>query len=132
MIKQYRIRDFDFKLVILVIALTLIGIFAVGSADESLQKTQIAGFIFGLFLMVVISFFDYSVLIKLNWLFYIANIVLLLLVRTSLGGGQPSLSGAGRGYRMDHQCGDGHLPPESGRDTERGSGIFKHSYDWAG
>lgn len=35
--------------------------------------------------MVVISFFDYSVLIKLNWLFYIANIVLLLLVRTSLG-----------------------------------------------
>ena len=53
MIKQYRIRDFDFKLVILVIALTLIGIFAVGSADESLQKTQIAGFIFGLFLMVV-------------------------------------------------------------------------------
>ena len=66
MIKQYRIRDFDFKLVILVIALTLIGIFAVGSADESLQKTQIAGFIFGLFLMVVISFFDYSVLIKLN------------------------------------------------------------------
>lgn len=85
MIKQYRIRDFDFKLVILVIALTLIGIFAVGSADESLQKTQIAGFIFGLFLMVVISFFDYSVLIKLNWLFYIANIVLLLLVRTSLG-----------------------------------------------
>ena len=59
MIKQYRIRDFDFKLVILVIALTLIGIFAVGSADESLQKTQIAGFIFGLFLMVVISFFDY-------------------------------------------------------------------------
>lgn len=38
MIKQYRIRDFDFKLVILVIALTLIGIFAVGSADESLAE----------------------------------------------------------------------------------------------
>lgn len=50
MIKQYRIRDFDFKLVILVTALTIIGIFAVGSADESLQKTQITGFIFGFFL----------------------------------------------------------------------------------
>lgn len=85
MIKQYRIRDFDFKLVILVTALTIIGIFAVGSADESLQTTQITGFIFGFFLMVVISFFDYSVLIKLYWLFYIANIALLLLVQTSLG-----------------------------------------------
>ena len=85
MIKQYRIRDFDFKLVILVTALTIIGIFAVGSADESLQKTQITGFIFGFFLMVVISFFDYSVLIKLYWLFYAANIALLLLVQTSLG-----------------------------------------------
>lgn len=85
MLKHYRVRDYDFKLVILVIALTVIGIFAVGSADESLQRTQVFGFIFGLFLMVVISFFDYSVLLKLYWLFYIANIVLLLLVRTSLG-----------------------------------------------
>ncbi len=85
MLKQYRVRDYDFKLIILVMALTIIGIFAVGSADSSLQKTQMAGFIFGLFLMVVISLFDYSVLIKLYWLFYIANIILLLLVRTSLG-----------------------------------------------
>ncbi|HBA69518.1 MAG TPA: rod shape-determining protein RodA [Lachnospiraceae bacterium] len=85
MLKQYRIRDYDFKLILLVVSLTIIGIFAVGSADESLQKTQIAGFIFGLFLMLVISLFDYSVLLKLYWLFYIGNILLLLLVRTSLG-----------------------------------------------
>lgn len=80
MLKQYRIRDYDFKLVILVIALTVIGIFAVGSAKESSQKMQIAGFILGLFLMIVISLFDYSVLLKLYWLFYITNMVLLVLV----------------------------------------------------
>ncbi|TCL58569.1 rod shape determining protein RodA [Kineothrix alysoides] len=80
MLKQYRIRDYDFKLVILVISLTVIGIFAVGSAKESMQKTQIAGFILGLFLMVVISLFDYSVLLKLYWLCYLVNIVLLVLV----------------------------------------------------
>lgn len=85
MLKQYRVRDFDFKLVILVMALTVIGIFAVGSAEESLQKTQMMGFIFGMFLMVVISLFDYSVLLKMYWLFYAANIVLLLLVETPLG-----------------------------------------------
>lgn len=85
MLKQYRVRDYDFKLIVLVILLTVIGIFAVGSADESLQKTQIAGFIFGMFFMVVISLFDYSVLLKLYWVFYIGNIALLGLVRTSLG-----------------------------------------------
>ena len=85
MLRQYRVRDYDFKLVILVAALTIIGIFAVGSAKEALQKTQMTGFIFGLFLMVVISFFDYSVLLKLYWLFYIGNIALLLLVATPLG-----------------------------------------------
>ena len=85
MLKQYRVRDYDFKLIILVILLTVIGIFAVGSADESLQKTQIAGFMFGMFFMVVLSLFDYSVLLKLYWIFYIGNIALLGLVRTSLG-----------------------------------------------
>lgn len=80
MLKQYRIRDYNFKLIFFVIALTVIGILAVGSARESLQKTQITGFIFGLFLMLVISLFDYSVLLRLNWLFYAANLVLLLLV----------------------------------------------------
>ena len=81
MLKQYKIRNYDFKLVILVVALTFIGIFAVGSAaDESLQRTQIMGFIFGSFLMLVISLFDYSVLLKLYWLSYIGSIGLLLLV----------------------------------------------------
>lgn len=81
MLKQYRIRDYDFKLVLLVISLTVIGIFAVGSAKELMQRTQMAGFIFGLFLMLVLSLFDYSVLLNLYPLFYIGNIVLLILVQ---------------------------------------------------
>ena len=81
MLRQYRVRDYDFKLIILVAALTVFGLFAVGSAaDESPQRTQMAGFIFGSFLMIVISLFDYSVLLKLYWLFYVGNIGLLLLV----------------------------------------------------
>ena len=81
MLRQYRVRDYDFKLIILVAALTVFGIFAVGSAAaHTLQRTQMAGFIFGSFLMIVISLFDYSVLLKLYWLFYVGNIGLLLLV----------------------------------------------------
>lgn len=80
MLKHYKIRYYDFKLAILVIALAVIGIIAVGSAEPSLQNRQIAGFAFGLFLMLVISLFDYSVLLKLHWLMYAFNLVLLILV----------------------------------------------------
>jgi rod shape determining protein RodA len=80
-LRQYRIRDYDFKLIILVIALTVIGIFAIGSAKESLQSRQLAGFVLGAFLMLVISLFDYSVILRFYWGFYILNIVLLSLVK---------------------------------------------------
>ncbi len=80
MLKQYKIRYYDFKLVLMVIALAVIGIIAVGSADPSKQNKQIAGFAFGVFLMLVISLFDYSVLLNLYWIMYIFNAVLLVLV----------------------------------------------------
>ncbi|NBJ91428.1 FtsW/RodA/SpoVE family cell cycle protein [Parablautia muri] len=80
MLKHYKIRYYDFKLAILTIALAVIGIVAVGSAEPTLQARQIAGFAFGVFLMLVISLFDYSVLLNLYWIMYIFNVVLLVLV----------------------------------------------------
>lgn len=80
MLKRYRIRDYDFKLVILLMALTIIGIFAVGSANEEYQSKQILGFIMGLFLMIVISLFDYSFFLQFYWIMYGLNFILLLLV----------------------------------------------------
>ena len=81
MLRHYHIRDYDFKLIILIVALTWIGILAIGSAQESLQSRQIGGFVFGFFLMVVISLFDYSIILKFYWILYAINIVLLELVR---------------------------------------------------
>ena len=80
MFKKYRIRDYDFKLVLMVLAMSTIGIFAIGSAEESLLTRQLAGVIAGTFLMIVISFFDYTFILKLNWLMYAANLVLLVAV----------------------------------------------------
>ncbi len=79
--KGYRIRNYDFKLILLILALSAIGVFAVGSAQPSVQQRQLLGVIAGTFLMVVISLFDYTVLLKLYWLMYLGNLVLLLLVR---------------------------------------------------
>lgn len=80
MLKKYRVRDYDFKLIIMLIAITVVGILVIGSADCSYQSKQILGFVMGLFLMVVISLFDYSTFLNFYWIIYIGNLVLLLLV----------------------------------------------------
>ncbi|SCY66718.1 FtsW/RodA/SpoVE family cell cycle protein [Butyrivibrio sp. INlla14] len=85
MIKKYRIIDYDFFLVIMIMALTTIGIMAINSADPSSRNKQIAGFALGVILMVFISLLDYLFIIKLYLLFYLINAVLLSLVLSPLG-----------------------------------------------
>ncbi len=85
MIKKYKIIDYDFALVIMVMALTTIGIMAINSADPSSRNKQIAGFALGVVMMVFISLLDYLLLVKLYILFYIGNAVLLALVLSPLG-----------------------------------------------
>lgn len=80
MLKRYRVRDYDFKLVILLAAITILGIMVIGSAQESVQDKQIMGFVVGLFLMIVISLFDYSFFLQFYWILYGFNLLLLILV----------------------------------------------------
>ena len=67
MFRNYRIRDYDFKLMAMILALASIGIMAIGSAEESLQKRQLAGVVAGAVAMIIISFFNYSMILKLYW-----------------------------------------------------------------
>lgn len=80
MLKRYRVRDYDFKLVILLVAITVLGIMVIGSAQESVQDKQMLGFIVGLFLMIVVSLFDYSFFLQFYWILYAFNLLLLILV----------------------------------------------------
>ena len=80
MFKHYKIRDFDFKLVFMILALATIGVVAINSAEPSLRNKQLFGVVAGTVLMLVIAFFDYTMLLKLNWLMYIGNLGLLLSV----------------------------------------------------
>jgi len=75
-----RLRKYDLKLVALVLTLSVIGVFAIGSAEESLQSKQLAGVIAGGVFMIMLSFFNYSFLLKFHWLMYLANLGLLLAV----------------------------------------------------
>ena len=60
MLRQYRLKDYNFRLIIWVIAPSVVGILVIGSAKESVQTKQIAGLILGLVIMVITSLIDYS------------------------------------------------------------------------
>ena len=47
MLKRYKLKDYDFGLVIMLIAISVIGVLAVGSARASVQDRQIIGLILG-------------------------------------------------------------------------------------
>ena len=80
MLKQYKLRNYNFRLVIYVITLTILGIMVIGSARESVQNKQILGLFLGSIAMICVSVMDYSFILKFSWLYYFFNIVLLLLV----------------------------------------------------
>lgn len=85
MLKQYKLRNYHFQLIICISILTIIGILLIGSAEPSVQKRQIAGFVMGLVLMLAISLMDYSFMLKFVWLYYAGICGILLLILTSLG-----------------------------------------------
>ncbi len=81
MFKDLHIKDYDFKLITLIIAINTVGILAIGSANPANQSRQLMGAILGFFIMVALSLFDYSVFLKFYWVAYFADLALLLLVR---------------------------------------------------
>ena len=80
MLRLYRLKDYNFKLVAYLTALSILGILLVSSADPTLRTRQIAGVIAGLFIMVFVSLFDYSWVMNFHWTAYAVNAGMLLLV----------------------------------------------------
>ena len=81
MIKQYKLRFYNFRLVIFLLAISIIGIVLVGTARDNLRDKQLLGVVMGLIIMVILSLMDYSWISNFQWIMYGANIVLLLVVR---------------------------------------------------
>lgn len=81
MIKLYRLKDYNFRLVLWLVALSSVGVLLVGSAQSSLQSKQLMGVVLGFLVMVIISLMDFSWILNFYWLIYIFNIVMLLAVR---------------------------------------------------
>ena len=80
-LKKYNLKDYNFILVISVLALSVIGILAVGSALPSAQSKQIIGVILGIIAMIVVSLIDFEWILNFYWVIYGINILLLLCVK---------------------------------------------------
>ena len=72
MLRQYKLSDYRFRLVLWVAALSILGILVIGSANQSYQRQQIAGMILGIVVMVIVSLFDYKWVLNFYWLIYLA------------------------------------------------------------
>lgn len=80
MLKQYKLSDYRFRLILWVVALSILGILIIGSADADFQKKQTYGLVLGVAAMVLVSLFDYTWLLNFYWLIYLLSTVMLALV----------------------------------------------------
>ena len=78
--RQYKLKDYNFRLIIWLVTLSTLGVLLVGSAEPSLQGRQLAGVMLGLSIMFIISLTDFSWIMNFYWIGYAFNILLLLLV----------------------------------------------------
>lgn len=88
-LKRYHLKDYKMSLVILVMALSIVGVFVIGSAEPDNQSRQIIGLVIGLGVMVVVSLMDYVWLMDFYWLIYGFVILILgavLVIGTKVNG----------------------------------------------
>lgn len=81
MLKQYKLRFYNFKLIFLLTIVSIIGIILVGTAKSALMNKQIMGVVLGMGIMLVLSLFDYSWIMNFQWIMYFFNIAMLVGVR---------------------------------------------------
>ena len=99
-LRNYRLRDYDFKLILFTLALSVIGVFAIssamGEAGADNVKKQIGGIIVGTVFMIVISLIDYHFILK----FWIPIYAFTLLVLFFVIFGGETTNNAQRWFRI--------------------------------
>lgn len=77
MLENYRLRNYNFKLLVFVLFAICFGTLMIYSADSSYMKKQILGCVVCIMGMIVLSLIDYKFICKFYSILYILNIVLL-------------------------------------------------------
>ena len=89
MLENYRLHNYNFKLLILIFISSIFGTVMINSADSTYLKKQCIGLVICLIGMIVLSLVNYKFIRKFHWILYGANFFLLLavlLVGTNVNG----------------------------------------------
>ena len=78
--KQYKLKNYKFTLIMLVVVLNILGVLLVGSASPGDQKKQLIGMLSGLVIMAAVSLIDYSFILRFAWPLYFLAVALLVFV----------------------------------------------------
>ena len=86
MFRDYHIKNFNFKLLVLVVLAITYGTIIINSADPSYLKKQVLGIMICSVAFIIVTFIDYNIWERFMWIFYVLNILMLFAVRfTPLG-----------------------------------------------
>lgn len=82
-LKNYQLKYFNFRLLIWLIAINVLGVNVIASAttSDTYEKKQILGLAVGSVIMIALALIDYNFILKFYWLIYAGNLALLLLVK---------------------------------------------------
>lgn len=78
--KPYHLKDYKFNLIVIVLALSILGVMVIGSAQKAVQSRQVIGLVCALIVMVIVSLIDYVWILNFYWIIYAFTILLLLAV----------------------------------------------------
>ena len=77
---NYNLKKYNWRLLLLVIIATILGLFVIESAADGYAKKQLLGMAVGLVGLVIVSFIDYNFILKFQWPIYLAAVLMLAAV----------------------------------------------------
>ena len=80
MLKRYKLKDFNFILLVMVLGLMIFGVVVINRADSDFTVKQAIGVAGAFVIMIFVSLLDYHMFFDLKWLIYTFIIVILIAV----------------------------------------------------
>lgn len=68
--KPYKLKDYKFGLIVVVLAIASLGVLVIGSANKEFQLKQLIGLILGIIVMIIVSLIDYAWILNFYWILY--------------------------------------------------------------
>lgn len=82
-LKMYKFNHLNVRLILFITGLSILGLNVIASATDNptYEKKQLLGIIVGIVVMMIIALIDYHFILRMAWIIYAFNLILLLAVK---------------------------------------------------